>query len=235
MLGLKEWTSWLFICFAILIVMWVFFGKRDSITESVRELDDKHHVFDSPMLPHLPRWMGDKPIKSPFLMDDVIESVKEREHPINCVPKLPEGLVEIKPTEAKMPPKKRMDSKGEAACRAILEDIFNKPFPKIKPGFIRNPETHALLELDGYNCDIGIAFEYNGIQHYTWPNYTNQTYDDFKSQVRRDQYKIECCDRHNVYLITIPHVVPFSDLRKFIEYYLPENVAKRLKNNESGG
>jgi hypothetical protein len=165
-------------------------------------------------------------------MDDVIESVKENEHEINCTPVLPEGLIKTKVPEGKHPYKKRMDSKGEQLCREIFEDIHDRPFPKIKPGFIRNPETHALLELDGYSSELGIAFEYNGIQHYTWPNFTGQTYNDFKSQVRRDQFKLECCDRHNVYLITIPYSVPHEDLRQFITYYLPENVAKRLKANQ---
>jgi hypothetical protein len=70
---------------------------------------------------------------------------------------------------------------------------------------------------------LGIAFEYNGIHHYKWPNYTGQTYEEFIAQVRRAEYKIDQCDRMGVYLITIPYTVPKSRLRDYIDYRAPEN------------
>ena len=64
------------------------------------------------------------------------------------------------------PPK---DSKGEIECRKVLEEIFNRPFKKHRPNFLNNPVTGGMfnLELDCYNDDIGLALEYNGIQHET--------------------------------------------------------------------
>ena len=39
-------------------------------------------------------------------------------------------------------------------------------FSPIRPNFLVDPQTNYKLELDGYNEELNIAFEYNGIQHY---------------------------------------------------------------------
>jgi hypothetical protein len=51
-------------------------------------------------------------------------------------------------------------SRGETYCRLMLETIFNKPFPTKHSKWLEG------LELDGYNEELGIAFEYQGEQHY---------------------------------------------------------------------
>ena len=64
-------------------------------------------------------------------------------------------------------------SKGETECRKVLESIFGKPFPSSRPDFLRNPVTGGIhnLELDCYNHELGLAVEYNGIQHYKFSPY----------------------------------------------------------------
>lgn len=121
-------------------------------------------------------------------------------------------------------------SKGEAITRKAMEDIYGVPFINSRPDFLKNPETLENLELDCYNADLAIAAEYNGIQHYLWPNYTNQTEQQFHNQLRRDEFKINQCDLNGVYLITVPYEVPYDMIPKYIEYYLPENVAARQES-----
>jgi len=125
-------------------------------------------------------------------------------------------------------PTKRQDSKGERKCREVMEKLYHRSFPKTRPQFLRNPETGYLLELDCYNEELALAVEYNGSQHYIWPNYTNQKYDNFIKQRRRDRLKVDLCDLNGVYLITVPYNVPIEDIEDYIIYYLPENVQKRL-------
>ena len=72
--------------------------------------------------------------------------------------------------------------------------------------------------------------EFNGVQHYIWPNYTGQSKEEFINQVKRDKYKLDCCDQHGVYLITVPYNVPDYLLRDYITHYLPENVMKRMRD-----
>ena len=130
---------------------------------------------------------------------------------------------------------KRSDfgSRGEYLCCYILEEIFHKPFYRVRPDFLKNPETGYNLEIDCYNEELKLGVEYNGETHNKWPNYTGQTFEDFTKQVRRDQFKVDQCDRAGVYLITVPSSVPESCMKKYIEYLLPWNVKAREKNNQT--
>jgi hypothetical protein len=117
--------------------------------------------------------------------------------------------------------------KMEAECRHILAEIYGKPFISVRPTWLKNPETNGLLELDCYNEELKIAAEYNGIQHYVFPNNLHKNYEEFISQVRRDQYKVKRCDQMGVYLITIPYTVPKNQIKNYIIHYLPENIQSR--------
>jgi hypothetical protein len=125
--------------------------------------------------------------------------------------------------------KNEKKSKGEILCKKAIEEIYEKPFYCVRPNFLKNPETGRNLELDLYNDELKIAIEYSGSQHYKWPNNYHKTYDEFISQVRRDQYKINVCDANGIYLITVPYNVPneYESIKKYIEYYLPENAHLR--------
>jgi len=124
-------------------------------------------------------------------------------------------------------------SKGEKLCREAIEEIYNKPFPRCRPNFLKNPETKRNLELDCYNDELKIAVEYNGIQHYKWPNFTGQSQEDFVKQIRRDKFKVETCDANGVYLITVPYNVPHEDIKNYIKYYLPENFYQRSDDDKN--
>jgi hypothetical protein len=104
-----------------------------------------------------------------------------------------------------------------------LERHYNKPFGKTrKPAFLLNPETNKHLELDCFNAELGIAVEYNGVQHYEHPNYTKQTLEQFLEQRRRDLFKKKQCDANGVYLITVPYTVKLHEIEDFILSHLPE-------------
>ena len=128
--------------------------------------------------------------------------------------------------------KNNKPSKGEALCKQAIEDIYGAPFFCVRPDFLKNPETGRNLELDLYNDFYKVAVEYSGKQHYVYPNTFHKTQEEFIKQVRRDEFKVEMCDKHGIYLITVPHTVKndYDEIRKYIEYYLPENHAKRLQD-----
>lgn len=128
--------------------------------------------------------------------------------------------------------KGRFVSKGERICCNTMSNIYGVPFDTIRPSWLRNPETGENLELDCYNDDLKIAVEYNGIQHYKWPNFTNQTEEQFTNQVRRDGAKAELCKRNNVYLITVPYTVPHEMIASFILSHLPETISRRLQEEQ---
>jgi hypothetical protein len=119
-------------------------------------------------------------------------------------------------------------SKGEALCKKIIEEIYGVPFYCVRPNFLKNPETGRNLELDMYNDHLKIGIEYNSDQHYVFPNSFHKTHEEFINQVRRDQFKLDTCDKNGIYLITVPHNIPvkYDSIKEYIVKHLPENYKK---------
>lgn len=111
----------------------------------------------------------------------------------------------------------------EELCRGVFEGIYGVPFPKARPKFLANPLTNykSNLELDGYNEDLNLAFEYNGEGHYNPNFYSNKTAEDFQGILMRDKIKRELCNKHGVWLVTIPYTVKPKDIRRYILDNLP--------------
>ena len=110
----------------------------------------------------------------------------------------------------------------ENKCRKILEKIYNKKFPSIRPNWLKNPKTNRNLELDCYNDELKIALEYNGLQHYEFPNSFHKTKEEFENQKERDKIKKKLCKERKINLISVPYYV--DDLEFFIKEKL-----KKLK------
>jgi hypothetical protein len=114
--------------------------------------------------------------------------------------------------------------KYQNLCCKALEEIFQKPFTSVRPSWLRNPETNGTLEIDCYNDELKIGVEYNGMQHYVYPNIYHKTQEEFIKLVRRDQYKHSKCDENGVYLITVPYNVPQNKIKEYIKSFLPETL-----------
>ena len=112
--------------------------------------------------------------------------------------------------------RKRRTFKTEDKCRGIVEELFQRPFPSVRPDFLKNPVTGRNLELDMYNKELALAFEYNGIQHYKFTPFFHKSYKDFRRQQLHDAYKKKVCDRMGIRLISIPYTVKNKDLRPWI-------------------
>jgi hypothetical protein len=90
--------------------------------------------------------------------------------------------------------------RSEQLCRGIFEEHYNAKFPNKKPKFLKG------LELDGYNEELNIAFEYNGRQHYKYiPYFHKNGEQDFIEQQERDRRKYRICAKKNIKLILIPY------------------------------
>uniref|UniRef100_A0A6C0ELC6 DUF559 domain-containing protein n=1 Tax=viral metagenome TaxID=1070528 RepID=A0A6C0ELC6_9ZZZZ len=117
--------------------------------------------------------------------------------------------------EKRRPPQ---ESKGEAECRRIIQQIFNKPFPKARPDILNNPVTggNHNLELDCYNATLRLAVEYNGVQHYKYVPYFHKNKEAFLNQKYRDELKRRMCRDNSITLIEVPYTVKVPDIRSFL-------------------
>lgn len=107
--------------------------------------------------------------------------------------------------------------KSERICRETFEKIFDAKFDKIRPKFLQG------LELDGYNSDLKLAFEYNGKQHYDFtPHYHRNGISDFINQQERDQKKYNICKEHNIKLVIIPHTYHCKKPELLVDYIITE-------------
>jgi hypothetical protein len=59
------------------------------------------------------------------------------------------------------------------------------------------------MELDLYNESQNIAIEYNGYQHYEFPNKFHKTKKEFYDQIARDVLKEQLCILHKIKFIKI--------------------------------
>lgn len=124
-------------------------------------------------------------------------------------------LVDIPKGIKRGPPK---ESKGEKECRRVLEKMYNKSFPNIRPDFLRNNVTGGMnnLEIDCYNSELKIAVEYNGIQHYEYKPFFHKNKEAFLNQKYRDDMKRRICKENGITLIEVPYTVKIEDIEKFL-------------------
>lgn len=113
--------------------------------------------------------------------------------------------------------------KNQEICCRIMETFTGEKFERdAKPWFLRNPETNRSLEVDCYNEKYG-GLEYNGIQHYRYPNPFHKTEEDFIKYIRKDKYKVSQFERVNKNLIVVPYTVKRTDFADFISSRLPDD------------
>jgi hypothetical protein len=110
------------------------------------------------------------------------------------------------------------ESKGEAECRRVLQELFKRSFPKARPDFLRNPVTggNFNLELDCFCRELRLAVEYSGQQHYKYVPYFHKNKEAFLNQKYRDDMKKRICKEHGIHLIEVPYTVKVQDIRSYL-------------------
>ena len=105
----------------------------------------------------------------------------------------------------------------EKLVRNIIEQLAQCKFIKCRPQWLDG------LEMDGYNDEEKIAFEYNGIQHYKYTPYFHKSEDDFIKQQERDNRKYDILKSKLIDLIIIPYTYNYQNkeaLSKFLQNQL---------------
>ncbi len=108
------------------------------------------------------------------------------------------------------------DSKLELQTKFLVESIFNLPFYKIRPNFLRNEVTGHNLEIDLYNDHLKLAIEVQGDQHYKFTPFFHRNKETFMLQRYRDEMKKQKCLQEGITLIEIPYKVGEKGLKKYL-------------------
>lgn len=140
----------------------------------------------------------------------------------------------------KKPKKAKRINKHEERCREIFESIFRVKFKSCRPSWLENPVTHKNLELDGFNPDIktplgvGLAFEYDGVQHSKYTPRFQSHPDEFIYQCKKDSWKDLRCKQEGILLIRIPSFVAYQDLERYIKQKLRREGLGRFLDDTGG-
>ena len=95
----------------------------------------------------------------------------------------------------------------------IFEKITGKAFHKKKSVFANNR-----WELDGYNDELKIAFEQQGIQHYEYrPHFHRNGIVDLEEQQKRDESKRKQCIELGIKLIEVSYLLTGSEKETYIQ------------------
>lgn len=231
---LYMWQFWVVLIIIILVLIW-FFGrnKKEEPFIGLKPLYQNYPKTKKEEV-QLEKEIGIKssislPSRQVFASRDATTTLESVSAPrtkrtlaeIDETPQLPEGITPDKWKDS------GKESKGEKECRRVLQEIYGVPFNKIRPKWLRNPKTNYPMELDGYNEELKIGFEYNGEQHYKYPHRFHKNMQEFVDLVERDNVKLDICDREGVYVITVPYNVKLEEIASYIRYYLPDVVAAR--------
>jgi len=133
---------------------------------------------------------------------------------------------------------KKVEKYYQTLTKRVAERVFGVSFKEDqRPSWMIPEGRRYPLELDLLNEEIGVAIEYNGYQHYVYPNKwhpaTEKGARDFLQGVRNDELKPVLCDKRGIYLIVIPYVAhdfderAESQIEKWIRYYHPDEYARR--------
>jgi hypothetical protein len=109
--------------------------------------------------------------------------------------------------------------RGEKIVRLYFEALFGKPFPSNRPEWLKYVNGFP-LELDGFNQEMLLAFEHQGLQHERYIRFFHATEAKFHDLKQADLFKRRMCKKQGVTLIHIPELfnsIAPEALPKFID------------------
>ena len=120
---------------------------------------------------------------------------------------------------------------SENICRQIIEQLYNKKFPSSWD--IIKRKGKRTLQLDGYNENLQIAFEYQGEQHFFgWFNVDKDIQQNELIKIQeRDAEKKQICIDKNILLLEINYYKNISNVQDIINQTINDVKKSYEKNN----
>ena len=105
---------------------------------------------------------------------------------------------------------------SETVCRKYIEYLFGRTFNKKKFDWLINDKGNK-MELDGYNEELNIGFEYDGIIHSKFVEYFHKTEEQFRKRQNDDRIKDKLCFDHGVILIRVPYTIKYHKILDYLK------------------
>lgn len=99
-------------------------------------------------------------------------------------------------------------NKTENYIQKVLEEkglVFQKDFFRQKTFEDLKSKKGKKLKFDYFIPKLNLLIEYNGYQHYVFPNHLHKTEKDFLESKERDELKKEYSLKHNYNFLEIPY------------------------------
>ncbi len=109
--------------------------------------------------------------------------------------------------------KKYPASKAEDYVRHQLQLITGKSFPTVNPAWLKY--NNKTMELDGYNRQLSMGFEFQGPMH-TIFDPRIEKYSDYKERIFKDQLKKKICEDKGTHLIVIDFRIPQGYINDYL-------------------
>lgn len=94
-------------------------------------------------------------------------------------------------------------SAGQTRVSDALEFLFGQPFPTVRPAWLTMPGYVHPSELDGYCESLGLAFEFQGNQHYEAVQRYQMTDEALLQRQYNDAWKRLAVFKSKVYLVEV--------------------------------
>ena len=120
----------------------------------------------------------------------------------------------------------------ENAVRLLLEHLIGEPFTKARPSWLVNSDGNQ-MELDGYNEELGLAFEFQGEQHFYFVPFFHRTEAAFHKRLQDDKLKKELCKIRDITLICPDYSIDTDDLEPFLRSELRKAKPQIKLNSDS--
>ena len=118
-----------------------------------------------------------------------------------------------------------MRNVNECYFRDCLENLFRAKFEKNRPEWLIS-RFGTKLELDGYNEALGVAFEYQGIQHFELAEWHSDTPEKLKRRQQNDIDKAAITRGRGIILLTPSYKLKQKD---FVGYIIENLTAEKLE------
>ena len=115
-------------------------------------------------------------------------------------------------------------SASELRFKAALELETSLVFESVYPDWLRNAVTKCPMQLDMYNEGKKLAVEYDGPQHYEFPNEYHKSEAEFVAQQDRDRQKDVACKERMITLVRVRAsdlVVEMQSFKEQMDVLLP--------------